>query len=340
MSRGVAVVPSANRGPTTLNGPSVPAVVDFLRFTVPQAYLGLDDLPAAEFDALAFLRTLAPGSGLVLEEGVKGGRRGYVHHVQVLTPDGEPCGDICWGGDRQQGTVSVEFTGAACARVAAARSFAEAWDHVRSVLETVQARITRLDIAHDDYDGKHDRALALAMYESGRFNGAHVRPAANEQGWNDGSGKTLYIGKPTATRQLVVYDKGREQGARDGDPLADWVRWEARFYGRNRPVPLCALDAPWEYMVGEYPALDWISAVMHVVRVAVKRTTSNFFGSMRHAKRQYGGLLDLILKHKGDDALAFIQKYLARATVPAWVRRNPFGTISLPLALNSPCLAV
>jgi len=314
--------------------------VDFLRATFPQAYLGLDDPAKVEGQILDFLRTFAPNSGLAVEQGIKGGRRGYVHHVQILTPDGEPCGDLCWGGERQQGTVSMELTGAGCARVAAARPFAEAWGHAKAVLETVQARLTRLDIAHDDYEGKHDRSEAKAMYESGRFDGAHVRPAANEQGWNDGSGLTLYIGKPMATRQLVVYDKGREQGARDGDPLADWVRWEARFYGRNRPVPLDALDAPWEYMVGEYPALDWISAVMHVVRVAVERSKSNLFAAMRHCKRQYGGLLDLVIKHKGDEALPFLRKYLARATVPVWVRRNPFGTLSLPVAFRSPQLAI
>jgi DNA relaxase NicK len=331
----------ANRGPTNLNGPDVPAIVDFLRVTLPQAYLGLDDLELAPSQIRDFVSTFAPDSGICLEMGVKGGRRGYTHHVQLLTPDGEACGDLCWGGERQSGTVSFELTGGGCARVAAARPFAQAWGHARATLETVQARITRLDIAHDDYEGKRTRDLARTMYESGEFDGQFARPAMNEQGWNDGSGKTLYIGKPTATRQLVVYDKGREQGAREGDSLVDWVRWEARFYGRNREVPLSALDAPWEYMVGEYPALSWISCVMHVVRVAVNRSAVNLAAAMRHCRRQYGGLLDLVLKHKGDEgSLPFIQRFLSRATVPAWVRSNPFGTSVLPAAFASPQLAI
>src|SRR5690606_1761354 len=130
--RAAAGLPLANRGGTTLNENGwVPALPDFLRFTLQQAHLGLDQEFRQHLDALEFLRTLAPESGLTLETDRKGGRRGYSHHFQVLTPDGEPCGDICWGGDRQMGTVSVELTGAGCARIAAVRPFAEAWGHVR-----------------------------------------------------------------------------------------------------------------------------------------------------------------------------------------------------------------
>lgn len=342
--REAAGLPLANRGGTTLNEQNawVPALPDFLRFTLPQAYLGLDHEFRQRLDACEFLRNLAPESGLSLEEDRKGGRRGYTHHFQILTPSGASCGDICWGGDRQMGTVSVELTGAACARVAAARPFAEAWGHVRAVLETVQAKITRLDIAHDDYSGHHDLAMACAMYEAGEFNGAHLRPALNRQGWNDGSGQTVYIGKSSGSRQLCVYEKGREQGLRDGDAGVEWVRWEARFFNRDRLVPLEALDAPWEFMVGQYPALSWISACMSVIRVAVKRTKANLAGAIRHCKRQYGALLNVISKNQMDDQMIgrFIRLKLARASMPGWLNENPLGRVSLGRAFASSQLAV
>lgn len=330
MTGASAKVPSANRGPTNLNGStSVAAIVDFLRFTAPQALIGIgDDMEAVHAECREFLDVLAPDSGLTLEEGVKACRRGYLHHVQILTPTGSACGDICWGGDRQRGTVSVEWTGAACARVCAVRPFAPAWGHVRAMLDTVGAKITRLDIAHDDYAGKRGLSDAVAMYDGGSFDGAFKRPAMQAVGWNDGSGRSVYIGKRTSTRQLVVYEKGREQGARDGDPLASWVRWEARFYGRNRVVPVDALEAPWEYMVGEYPALDWISAVMSVMRSATARATANFQGAMRHCKRQYGGLLGFLagvaddVTDLGDLVSSFLAKRGAR---PRWLLENPHG---------------
>ncbi|MHB1271518.1 MAG: replication initiation factor domain-containing protein [Rhodanobacter sp.] len=344
MSRADQRVPLANRGPTNLNESNawVPALPDFLRFTLPQAHIGLDLEYRQHLDAVQFLLDLCPESGLAVEIERKGGRRGYVHHFQILTPTGESCGDIAWGGERQMGTVSVELTGAACARIAAARPFAEAWGHVRCLLETVGAHITRLDIAHDDYDGVHDLAAAVEMYEAGAFDGAYRRPALNRQGWNDGSGQTVYVGKSTATRQLCVYEKGREQGLRDGDVGVEWVRWEARFNDRNRAVPLDALVEPWAYMVGEYPALCWISACMSVLRVAVKRTKANLAGSVRACRRQFGSLLGLITRNQMDDAMVgkFIRLKLARASLPGWLNANPLGSASLGRAFASPQLAV
>jgi DNA relaxase NicK len=340
-------LPLANRGGNFLNPENawVPALPDFLRFTLPQAHLGLDQEFRQQLDAVEFVRTLAPDSGLSVETDRKGCRRGYAHHFQILTPEGESCGDICWGGERQRGTVSVELTGAGCARVAASRPFAEAWGHVRCLLETVGAKITRLDIAHDDYEGKRDLALAVAMYDAGDFKpsgGGGAQPAMNRQGWNDGSGETVYIGKPSGSRQLVVYEKGREQGLRDGDDGVSWVRWEARFFNRDRPVPLDALESPWEFMVGQYPALSWISACMSVIRVAVKRTKANLAGAIRHCKRQYGALLNLISKNQLDDETIgrFVRLKLARNAMPGWLRQNPLGRVSLGRAFASSQLAV
>jgi DNA relaxase NicK len=345
--RSAPALPSANRGGNFLNGRDswVPALPDFLRFTVQQAYIGLDDEDRQRSDALEFLQALAPESGLTLEVDRKGGRRGYSFHFQLLTPDGAACGDLCFGGERQMGTVSVEMTGAACARVAAVRPFAEAWGHVRCLLETVRAKITRLDIAHDDYAGEHDLDLAVRMYEGGEFKpsgGGGSQPAMNRQGWNDGSGQTVYIGKSTGSRQLCVYQKGREQGLRDGDEGVDWVRWEARFFNRDRPVPLEALDAPWEFMVGQYPALSWISSCMSVIRVAVKRTKANLAGAIRHCKRQYGSLLGLVARNQMDDETIgrFVRLKLARAALPRWLNQNPLGRVSLGRAFASSQLAV
>ncbi len=323
----------------------VPALPDFLRFTLAQAHLGLDDEAHQRGEALLFLQHLAPDSGLTLEMDRKGGRRGYSHHFQILTAEGQSCGDIAWGGERQKGTVSVEMTGAACARIAAARPFAEAWGHVRLMLETVGAKITRLDIAHDDYDGKHDLDLAVQMYEAGKFapsGGGGHQPAMDRRGWNDGSGQTVYIGKATGSRQLCVYEKGREQGLRDGDAGVNWVRWEARFFNADRPVPLGALEEPWAFMVGQYPALDWISAVMSVMRVAVKRTKANLAGAIRHCKRQYGGLLNLIKQNQMDDETLgrFVRLKLVRQTFPGWLTENPLGRVSLGRAFASAQLAV
>lgn len=340
---GASVVPAANRGPTNLNDAPVSAIIDFLRFTVGEAVLfGNGVLAGSERECVMhFLRSMSPGTDWLLDE-LGGGRRGYSHHFKILTMDSVVCGDVCWGGDRQRGTVSVELTGAGCALIPSeGRPFAAAWGWVRDFMETVQARITRLDIAHDDYSGQHSLSLAEQLYQSGAFDGAFKRPSMQRVGWNDGSGETIYIGKPLSTRQLVVYEKGREQGARDGDPGVEWVRWEARFNNRNRVIPLSILVAPWEYLVGEFPALDWISAVMSVMRTAVARSVSNLRSAIRHCSRQYGGLLDIVTRHVESESVGlWVSRFLARSTTPAWLAANPRGRESISRAFSSPSLSV
>lgn len=335
-------VPLANRGPTNLNH-SVPAIPDFLRFTTSEAVVFGDavDVDRMHWRAVQFIADFAPDSGIAVEGECKGGRRGYQHHFQLLTPDGESCGDIAFGGERQLGTVSVELTGAGCARVAAARPFAEAWGHVRVMLDTVSGRITEFHVAHDDYAGVRNLQTAREMYEGGSFDGAYKRPALKSDGWNDGSGETIYIGKKTATRQLVVYEKGREQGLRDGDDGVEWTRWEARFYARNRAIPNEVVEAPWEYMVGEFPCLSWISACMTVMRVAVKRSIANLHGSIRNVQRQYGAFINVVLDHVPEEKVVpFFKKLLAKSALPGWLVANPFGRESIGPALERMALRV
>ena len=340
--REASVIPVANRGSKSLNGAKRPtpralvsANIDFLRFSAGEAPILGDavDEETILHRCRQWAETLVPGGKLSVEPMVKAGRRGYAHHVQLVTADGEACGDICWGGENQRGTVSTEVTGAGCARVEACFDHDAAWSQVRTLLETVEAKITRVDVAHDDYKGERGLDLAQQLYDAGQFVCGGRPPACNLQGWNDGSGKTLYVGKPTGRSQLVIYEKGREQGFRDGDEFAGWVRWEGRFYHRKgHVIPLDVLTAPAEYLVGKYPALSWVSAVMCRIRTAVVRAQANLQSAMRHCRRQYGGLLNVLSKISDDaaDLGDLVASFLTRPVVPAWVTANPFGTAVVP----------
>jgi len=337
--REAPVIPSANRGSKYLNAKKalptkrsqVAANIDFLRFSCGAGHVFGDETSddAMLWCAERFVRTLLPKSGVHAEPAVKGGRRGYAHHVILLTADGATCGDVCWGGDNQRGTVSIEMTGAACALVEAGFDHDVAWSQVREMLETVGAKITRLDVAHDDYKGERGLELAQELYDQGEFVTGGRPPASNRQGWNDGSGMTMYIGKPTGRSQLVVYEKGREQGYRDGEEYAEWVRWEGRFYHRKGyDIPLDALLDPAIYLVGRYPALSWVSAVMCRIKSSLVRTKANLHSAMRHCKRQYGTLLGFLNEISDDtaDLGMLVRSYLAGDKTPAWVSQNPFGS--------------
>jgi hypothetical protein len=84
-------------------------------------------------------------------------------------------------------------------------------------------------------------------------------------------------------------------------------------------------------MVGKYPALSWVSACMSRIKTAVVRAKANLESSMRHCKRQYGGLLNVLSKISDDaaDLGDLVASFLTRSAVPAWVTENPYGTAVL-----------
>lgn len=87
------------------------------------------------------------------------GWNGYKHRLDV---DG--IGLVAFGGNGD--TVHIEMTGAGCMQV-------KDWDAVADSLTMLEARITRLDLAVDDFDGTtYNLDWCKAAYESGEFNPA------------------------------------------------------------------------------------------------------------------------------------------------------------------------
>jgi len=322
------------------------AIIDFLTFTAPWAAMvaGLGVASAQwrgfahEGDEIAQLAVAEwlvdeafPGSGLRVDRERRGFRNFYDHHFRVLTPDGEQCGFVAMGGARQRSTVCVELTGAGCAHV-------KAWAHSAAFLETMGARMSRVDVAHDDFSGSHTLADAIAWHAAGKFNSGGRPPAINLQGWDDGSGKTVYIGKNTGNQQLCVYEKGRQQGARDGDAQASWVRWEGRFGSKYREIPFDVLTDPAAYLVGHFPALaGWLQAVAMRMRTSVERAASNLHAAVRHAKRQVGALFNLVKLNvpDADEFGAWIARNVVRDRLPAWLAKNPFGADTIRYAFET-----
>lgn len=340
-------VPTFNKGlkSSPLVPPSdqrVAAIIDYLTVTFPldavKSLFAGDKGIASGLDAMhedtqrEVAQCLAAHIGLGIE--VNGNRAGFRHfydfHFKLHTPEGEPCGMVAFGGERQHYTVMIQITGAGCAHVTA-------WAQVRERLEGLRARITRVDVAHDDYDGKYTLADAIKWHKQGLFTTSGRPPALQVVGWDDGSGKSVYIGKNTGNQQLVVYEKGREQGAREGDEAVDWVRWEARFGSEYRDIPLGVLTDPVAYLVGHYPPLQyWIEACASRMRTSKARAQSNLAHSIRWARRQYGSLIGLLAQHIPEPELLarFLDRHVAKKTPPPWLKSNPFGASVIAAAIE------
>jgi phage replication initiation protein len=328
--REAAGVPSANRGLKSsecviaepASEVAALAIVDFLTFSAQ-----LSVLQAGEFGARVraaavqgdetsiellcryALHAIAPGSGLLLEGQVRGFRNFYDHHCRIITSGGKTVGFVALGGDRQRGTFCVELTGEGCAHVTA-------WAHTSEVLEGWSAKLSRVDCAHDDKTGRYTLADVQRWYDEGLFTSRGRPPAIGYQGYNDGSGKTIYVGKNEGNQRLCVYEKGKQLG----DPDSPWVRFEARFGAKYRAIPYDILLKPWEYITGHYAPLSWISEVSTRMETAVAKAAAHMVGALRHAKNQCGRVVYAVSKFctSREEFGGVVETLLKGSKLPSW----------------------
>jgi DNA relaxase NicK len=328
------IVPSSNRGLNSLSPPpafasneAALAIVDYLTFTAPVSVLmdgefGARVRAAAVKGCESSIELLArhalhavQAPGLTLDAQVKGFLSFYDHHMVIRNPGGKVAGIFKIGGDNQKGTFCLELTGEGCAHVVA-------WAHTRSVLEGWGARMTRVDCAHDDREGRYTLDDVKRWHDEGGFT-VRRTPAIGFQGYSDGSGQTIYIGKNKGNQQLCVYEKGKQLG----DPTSPWVRFEARFGAKYRDIPYDILERPWEYITGHYPPLSWISQVTTRMETAVAKAAAGMAASIRHAKRQCGSVVNVIAEAIPDpkDFGAAVLSLLKGTKFPAWVEACGLG---------------
>jgi phage replication initiation protein len=119
----------------------------------------------------------------------------------------------------QRGTVYISITGAGCAGAG------DGWEArlVAWLQDSIQYRITRVDLAYDDMSGREygvDRALS--DYCDGLYDSCGRPPTCEQLGnWirPDGRGRTFCVGRRSSGKYLRVYEKGRQLG----DVDSPWV---------------------------------------------------------------------------------------------------------------------
>lgn len=272
----------------------------------------------AEFILAAFaavLRKVLGWSSLHVVER-REGLYGFTSSASVLLCDSENApkiGKIAWGGESQRGRVYVSLTGALC-------SLVENWQPTYDLLACLDANITRLDLAYDDFEGRRTVDDAVGWYRSGAFNAGGRNPAISNSGdWlGDGSrGRTLYIGRRQHGKLLRVYEKGKQLG----DASSPWVRWELELHNRDRTIPHDALLYPTRYLAGAYSGTSWISEASSRIETHRKTAQITLDRQIHHACMAYGRLVNFLvreLKLTPDDIIALLmrQGVPARLAVP------------------------
>lgn len=272
-------------------------------------------------------------------------RRGrfYAWRVPLQDATEQMVGMVEFGGGhtcRVDGVVTarIELTGAGCRQYEASTGsdHAKRWSLLASVLGASDARITRIDIAADDFTGRYPVAWALEQYDAGNFDRRGQRPKARLiDDMGNKTGKTLYVGSRMSENQLRVYEKGREQG----DAESPWVRYEGEFHASNRrELPLDMLIDPAPYLLGAYPVLDFIDGIGERLRIAAAEVAANCVRAVTHFRRQYGPMLNAMLHASGGDqsTLAKLVLGATRSKLPPWCPNADAAAQLLSVLLFAP----
>lgn len=219
------------------------ALVDWLSFTVrPQG----EDAELLLQDPTAYIRDLVLkvfcGSSIYADEVENRGINGYKQRARIFV-DGQHAAGSFVGCGGNEGTVNVQLSGTGCAGV-------RDWSSVAQALHRLDAKITRVDLAFDDY---HGRCIELdrwiEMSQRGEIRAGAGQPPKHRLITGD-DGTTLYVGVK-GSKELCVYEKGKEQG----DPDSPWLRAEVRFWAKDRVIPVAVLTQSLSFIRAAYNVL-------------------------------------------------------------------------------------
>ena len=215
------------------------------------------------------------------------GINGYQVALPVCYPEDaeyKNLGFVAAGGNGD--TINLHLTGEACGCLQPLH-----WGRLYTwLLDKPSAKVTRIDLAHDDYDGIRTVDDALQLWLDKAYHSAGLPPSMCQHGnWTspDGTGRTIEIGKRGSGKMLRVYEKGKQLG----NPESPWVRWELELRKQGRVIPLDVLLRPGDYLKGAYKCLHWMKGIASTVKTIRKTAEITIARMKEYAKRNVGRLL-------------------------------------------------
>ena len=317
-------------GPGSNTGQKVSALIDYLTVVIPLTRC--EEAGLARLDHL--LNTLFSFPHEVWATQWQEKRwQFYDHSAVILDREGEMVGRAGRGSNGS--TVCISLSGAGC-------KYVRNWPNVQRQLERLGARITRCDVAWDDYEGttlnvRNLRELARnkAFMQGGtppkwRF--------IDDEGCN--SGCTLYVGSK-GHKELCVYEKGKQLGFE----RSEWVRAEVRLYGKHGDVPLSILNDPMAFLRGAYDVLAQLLidiAPDACSRIKTERAQVEATGEalIEYLRRQVGPSLNVLLEAFGGSWADFMQHRVVREGSPGRFRGIAKGERLATLLREELCRAV
>lgn len=278
--------------------------------------------------------SLFPKSNLFTSEHEARGRFGYTHTCKI-NAGRTAAGFVAFGGNA--GTVSVTLSGTGCKAV-------HCWYLTVAGLQRRDdaPRITRVDLAYDDYNGDHIKHREWFELAKGGAVRAGNGPAASYRFTGCANTLTWYVGTK-GSKELCVYEKGKEQG----QPDSKWLRAEVRIWAKDRVIPFETLTKPLSYIRGAYNILRELPGdVCEKIKTVRKAVSAKVVAGMSWLRHVAGPLINVLCLSLGKRRAAEILLNDCRRSgvprrfsdIPSWDQLS--GEIGLALCRPSPTMAV
>ena len=192
------------------------------------------------------------GFGIAYKLNHSGGR--FYDHCYQMGDQDVQYGRVHIGG--QNNTLLVELTATGC------MAAATGWEKrlYDFLIQCYGARITRIDLAKDFFNGEYSPEQAKQDRLDGLFTRHRAKMPVGESvgtDWESDTkkGKTYYVGSRESSRYVRVYEKGKQLG----DENSIWTRFEVEMKARDIVIPFDSLLYPGEYFGGAYPICEKFS---------------------------------------------------------------------------------
>lgn len=225
------------------------AKLDWVGFSFPIPGDELSGVAAVEYGLKAIWPDLEILSGLAK-------MRGY-GKTKALMVQGVQIGSIGYGATHKRDTVNL--TGDACSALTH-----EGISLLYEFLMVIEARLTRVDICLDLYNGERTWDHALWRYQCGAFKHPKApqspehKIVESKDGSGRNKGRTLYVGKRSCAVMARIYEKGLEVFANMPEAYreASTQREEAFYADQGLEVPTGTIADNWLRVEVEYKRRD------------------------------------------------------------------------------------
>lgn len=280
------------------------AFIDTLSFTLKSAdyYKGFPSSPAFTPDGEDLVQDISKHLETILGFGATKQREKGINFYSKSYELGNGWGHIAIGGVHQRDSIQIYLNGQGCL---AAKN---GWEQrLFDFTTTIQATITRVDLAADFFDGSYTVDKAVSDHIAGLFktkNSPKNLSGERRGCWDfevlglPNTGRTYYVGTRESGKFFRIYEKGFQQARRlKGDKqfgdkfrteFEKWTRVELELGNQNRIIPLDILTNAGQYLAGSVPALEFISEEQSRIKVKKKNMQATVATAKIWVKQQVG----------------------------------------------------